>query len=84
MVKKSGPGFRQTWAGVSGLASGRLLASDFIIQSLRFRTWNMRMEEKSGERGIWDPNREKPFLSLHLRDPNCHVWRVWGGSPGGG
>ena len=63
MVKNSGPGFRQTWAGVSDLPSGRLWTSDFIIQSLSFFVWKVRMEEKSGEHGVWDPNRERPFLS---------------------
>lgn len=31
--------------------------------------WNKGMEEKSGVHGVWDPNRERPFLSPHPRDP---------------
>lgn len=84
MVKNTDPGFRQMWARVSGLLSERTWATDSIVQSLSLLIRNMGMEEKSGEHGVWDPNRERPFLSLYSRDPNYHVWRIRGERVTGG
>lgn len=69
IVKNSGPGFIQTWAHISGLLCGRLWTSNFIIQSFSFLIWNMGMEEKSGEHGVWGSNRERLFSILVTKGP---------------
>lgn len=84
MVKNTDPGFREMWLIVSGLLSERMWATDSIVQSLSLLIKNMGMEEKSGEHGVWGPNRKRPFLSLYSRDPNYHVWRIKGERVAGG
>lgn len=84
MVKNIDPGFRQMLAHVSGLLSERMWATDSIVQSLSVLIRNIVMEEKSGEHGIWDPNRERPFLSLNSKDSNYHMWRIRGQRVAGG
>ena len=65
-----------TWLHVSSMISVRLWASHFNIQSLSILIWNMGVEEKWVEHGVWDPHRERPFLSLHLKG---HPTVLYGG-----